>query len=163
MVRVKRTSRQVPTSSSFAGAGLSVTALALTVFLEGSVAKSAPPTRMHNASMDRMVFTFRRLHGESYAPLLFSGRERLALPLQEIRHLCPTRPAPRNLPISFPVILLHRAELLELGLFSYPAAECGPPLSYVCDPVACESRRIGQIVWRNRQGSGPSAEYPSYR
>jgi hypothetical protein len=73
------------------------------------------------------------------------------------------RRAPRNLPISFPVILLHRAELLELGLLSYPAAECGPLLNYGCDPMACQSRRIGQIVRRNRQGSGPSAEYTSYR
>jgi hypothetical protein len=46
---------------------------------------------------------------------------------------------------------LHRAELLEPGLSSYPAAECGLLLSYVGDPIARESRRIGQILWRNRQ------------
>jgi hypothetical protein len=69
----------------------------------------------------------------------------------------------KNPPISFPVILCIAPSCWSLGLFSYPAAECGLLLSYICDPIACESRRIGQIVWRNRQGSGPSAEYTSYR
>ena len=107
MVRVKRTSRQVPTSSSLAGAGFSVTALALTVFLEGSVAKSAPTARMHNASMDRMVFTFRRLHGESYAPLLFSGRERLPCCLAASGNQTSMydETGSKKPPIFFPVIL----------------------------------------------------------
>jgi len=119
MVRVKRTSRQVPTSSSFAGAGLSVTALALTVLLEGSVAKSAPTAKMHNASMDRMVFTFRRLHGESYAPVLFSGRE-VSLAASGDQTFMSDETGSKNPPNFFPGNSLHRAELLEPGALLLP-------------------------------------------
>lgn len=36
---------------------------------------------------------------------------------------------------------LHRAGLLEPGLFSYTAAKCGVPLSDVRDPIA---RRVSE-------------------
>jgi hypothetical protein len=41
-----------------------------------------------------------------------------------------------------------------------PGIRCSVPGLH---PIALESRRIGQILWRNRQAPGPLADYTRYR